>query len=71
MTQFDDHMADKHQPMDHVIPEKLKRRIVRRRTRAMLVDFRKIIACNNIWNSEIPSSLICNIIYITSIITSI
>ena len=42
MTQLDDHMTDKHHTMDHVIQEKLKRRIVIRTTSAMVVDFREL-----------------------------
>ena len=66
MTQFDDHMTDKHQTMDHAIPEKLKRRVVTRTTSAMVVDFREFAmvvdlintttACNR--TSDVGASII-------------
>ena len=45
MTLFDDHMTDKLQPIDHIIPDKLKRRIVRRRATALTVEIKSLTSC--------------------------
>ena len=44
MTQYDDHSTADRQPIDHVIPEKMHRRIVRRQASAMMVEYRSFIS---------------------------